>query len=351
MYGWSLDNLVARVQMTNIRCFPLKMMPANQLALKESVTHCLQTWHKRLRHLNDRSIKLLEDQEMVHGLPHLEKTSVVCEGCMLGKQHRDYFPSESTWRANFPLELVHTDICGPMQTESISGNRYFLLFTDNCTRMTWVYFIRNKSNAFKCFKKFKVMTELKCGHKNGVAKRKNRTMVEIAKSMLHEKGLPYEFWVEVVNTTVYILNRCPSKSLKKVTPFEAYTGRKPGIAHLKIFGSLCCVHFPSALRHKLEENNHKCIFVGYGLCEKGYRVFDPSSRKIILSRDVIFDENASWKGENTDKSEMRVPMVAESQMANCNEGHKQFEVCEPSQNLDTSTQVDEVTTLQEVTMT
>ncbi|BBG98943.1 multidrug resistance-associated protein 9 [Prunus dulcis] len=137
----------------------------SDLALKASVTHCLQTWHKRLGHSNERSIKLLEDQGMVHGLPHLEQISVVCEGCMLGKQHRDSFPLESTWRATSPLELVHTDICGPMKTESISGNRYFLLFTDDCTRISWVYFIINKSSALKCFKKFKAMTELQSGYK------------------------------------------------------------------------------------------------------------------------------------------------------------------------------------------
>ncbi|CAL9001899.1 unnamed protein product, partial [Prunus brigantina] len=182
---------------------------------------------------------------------------------------------------------------------------------------------------------------------NGVAERKNRTVVEMAKSMLHEKGIPYEFWAEAVNTAVYLLNRCPSKSLNKVTPFEAYTGRKPGIAHLKIFGSPCHVHIPSALRHKLEENSHKCIFVGYGIYEKGYRLFDPKSRKIIMSRDVHFDEDASWKWENTDKSEMRVPMVAESQMADCGERQKQVDVCEPSQILDTSTQADGGMTLQD----
>ncbi|CAL2237102.1 unnamed protein product [Prunus armeniaca] len=93
---WSLDNLIVRVQMTSNRCFPLTMMPASDLVLKASVTHCLQTWHKRLGHLNERSIKMLENQEMVHGLLHLEQTSVVCEGCMLGKQHRDSFPLEST---------------------------------------------------------------------------------------------------------------------------------------------------------------------------------------------------------------------------------------------------------------
>ncbi|KAI5317465.1 hypothetical protein L3X38_037172 [Prunus dulcis] len=231
------ENLLSVGQMMEHGCFLLTMMPASDLALKASVTHCLQTWHKRLGHLNDRGIKLLEDQGMVHGLPHLEQISVVCEGCMVGKQHRDSFPLESTWRATSPLELVHRDICGPMKTESISGNRYFLLFTNDCTRMSW-------------------------------------------------KGMSYEFWAEAVNTAVYLLNRCPTKSLKKVTPFEAYTGRKPGIAHLKIFGSPCHVLIPSALRHKLEENSHKCIFVGYGLCEKGYKLFDPRTRKVILSRDV-----------------------------------------------------------------
>ncbi|CAL2237292.1 unnamed protein product [Prunus armeniaca] len=238
--------------------------------------------------------------------------------------------------------------------------------------MSWVYFIRNKSSALECFRKFKAMTELQSGYKikglrsdrggeflsgefnkfceesgiqrqltmayspqqNGVAERKNRTVVEMAKSMLHEKGVPYEFWAEAVNTAVYLLNRCPTKALNKITPFEAYTGRKPGIAHLKIFGSPCHVLIPSALRHKLEENSHKCIFVGYGLCEKGYRLFDPSTRKIILSRDLQFDENGLWKWENTNEEEMVVPLPTENQS------------CEPSQSLDTSLQMDEEVTLQ-----
>ncbi|CAL8991390.1 unnamed protein product [Prunus brigantina] len=369
----SLKNLIVRVQMTNNRCFPLTMMPASDLVLKASVTHCLQTWHKRLGHLNERSIKLLENQGMVHGLPHLEQISVVCDGCMQGKQHRDSFPLESNWRATSPLELVHTDICGPMKTESLYGNKYFLLFTDDCTRMSWVYFIRNKSSALECFRKFKAMTELQSGYKikglrsdrggeflsgefnkfceesgiqrqltmtyspqqNGVVERKNRTVVEMAKSMLHEKGISYEFWVEAMNSAIYLLNRCPTKSLKKVTPFEAYTGRKPRIAHLKIFVSPCHVLIPSTLRHKLEENSHKCIFVGYGLCEKGYRLFDPRTRKVILSRDVQFDENGSWKWENASEGEMTVPVPTENQS------------CDPSQNLDAPLQMDEGITLQD----
>ncbi|CAL2266063.1 unnamed protein product [Prunus armeniaca] len=98
----SLENLIVRVQMTNNRCFPLTMMLARDMALRTSVSHCLQTWHKSLGHLNERSIKMLENQGMVHGLPHLEQISVVCDGCMQGKQHRDSFPLESSWRATSP---------------------------------------------------------------------------------------------------------------------------------------------------------------------------------------------------------------------------------------------------------
>ncbi|KAI5311748.1 hypothetical protein L3X38_040921 [Prunus dulcis] len=108
------ENLLSVGQMMEHGCFSLTMVPATQLVLRASVTHSLQTWHKRLGHLNDQSIKMLANQDMVHGLPSLEKDLAVCEGCKLGKQHRDSFPAESTWRAQFPLELVHTDICGPM---------------------------------------------------------------------------------------------------------------------------------------------------------------------------------------------------------------------------------------------
>ncbi|KAI5320266.1 hypothetical protein L3X38_039974 [Prunus dulcis] len=373
---WSLQNPIDKVPMTSNRCFSLTMVPATQLVLRASVTHSLQTWHKRLGHLNDQSIKMLANQDMVHGLPSLEKDLAVYEGCKLGKQHRDSFPAESTWRAQFPLELVHTDICGPMQTASMSENRYFLLFIDDHTRMAWVYFLINKSNAFECFKKFKAMTELQSGHKvkslrsdrggefmsneflaycseagiqrqltvayspqqNGVAERKNRTVIEMAKSMLHEKSLPYEFWAEAVHTAVYLLNRCPSKSLEKMTPFEAYTGRKPGIAHLKVFGCLCHVLIPSVLRHKLEENSHKCIFVGYGLCEKGYRLYDPKTRKIILSRDVYFDEEASWKWENPSNADVGIPMPDGNQDTAETE---QRVLDEHSQFLDTQMQMEE----------
>ncbi|CAL2257239.1 unnamed protein product [Prunus armeniaca] len=229
-----------------------------------------------------------------------------------------------------------------MRNESVAQNRYFMLIIDDFTRMIWVYFLRNKSEAFSCFKKFKSMTELQTGQKvkcirsdrggeflsaefvefcevqgiqrqltmaytpqqNEVVERKNRTVVEMAKAMLHEKGIPYFLWAEAVHTTVYLLNRCPTKALSNMTPFEVYSGRKHGIAHMKVFGSLCYVHVPAELRHKLEPKSTKGVFVGYAICEKGYRVFDPIFNKLILSRDVTFDEEGVWNWIDNHGSDM-----------------------------------------------
>ncbi|CAL5370298.1 unnamed protein product [Camellia sinensis] len=132
---------------------------------------------------------------------------------------------------------------------------------------------------------------------NGVAERKNRTIEEVSKSMLHEKGLPKTFWGEAVYTSVYLMNRCPTKALKDKTPFEAWSGRKPSVNHLKVFGSICYAHVPKEVRHKLDENSKKCIFVGYSSKSKGYRLFSLDQKKVIICRDVLFDEKASfdWK--------------------------------------------------------
>ncbi|KAM1746060.1 hypothetical protein ACFX11_012725 [Malus domestica] len=338
--GPSLECQIISVKMRGNRCYPLSLSPEKQLVLKLSFANCARTWHRRLGHLNFGGIKQLKEKDMVHGLPDLEENDRVCEGCQYGKQHRESFPSGQAQRAGASLELIHVDLCGPMRNESTGGNKYFMLLVDDATRMIWVYFLKYKSEAFSCFKKFKAMTELQTGlrvkclrsdrggeflstefnqfcdtegiqrqlslaftpQQNGVVERKNRTVVEMAKSMLHDKGMPYYMWAEAVHTAVYILNRCPTRSLDNITPFEAYSGRKPGIAHLKIFGSVCYVHIPAELRHKLEAKSLKGVFIGYARCEKGYRVFDPLSKRVILSRDVVFDEDSSWNWqESTEK--------------------------------------------------
>jgi len=112
-----------------------------------------------------------------------------------------------------------------------------------------------------------------------------------------EKEMPVIFWSEAVNTAVYIQNRCYTTSVSEKTPFEAFTGKKPGVKHLKVFGCLCYTHIPSSLRQKWDSKTGKGVFVGYGSCEKGYRVYDLKTEKIVLSRSVIFSEDRAWNWE------------------------------------------------------
>ncbi|KAM1862492.1 hypothetical protein ACFX14_002947 [Malus domestica] len=146
-------------------------------------------------------------------------------------------------------------------------------------------------------------------HQNGIAERKNRTIVEMEKCMLIEKAVPFEFWAEAVNTAMYIFNKCPTKSFDKKAHFEAYSGRKLRIKHLRVFCSICYAHIPSHLRQKLDETSVKCIFLGYGTCEKGYRLYDLDSKKMIVPRNVIFDENACWDWKCQSEKSISVPIT------------------------------------------
>ncbi|KAL0318763.1 UNVERIFIED_CONTAM: putative mitochondrial protein [Sesamum angustifolium] len=131
---------------------------------------------------------------------------------------------------------------------------------------------------------------------NGVSERKNRTVMEMARSMLQEKHLPKAFWAEAVYTAVYLLNRCPTKAVQNMTPIEAWSGKKPSAKHLRVFGSICYVHIPTEKRHKLEEKTEKGIFLGYSTQSKGYRIYNLKTKKLIISRDVEFDEDACGTG-------------------------------------------------------
>ncbi|KAB2626287.1 retrovirus-related Pol polyprotein from transposon TNT 1-94 [Pyrus ussuriensis x Pyrus communis] len=126
--GPSLDCLVLKVEMKKNRCYPLTLIPNDQVVLRAGISKSTWIWHKRLGHLHFRGLQQLKNKEMVHGLPVLEEMDEVCEGCQFGKQHREWFPKNQAWRASKPLELVHVDLCGPMQNDSLAGNKYFIVY-------------------------------------------------------------------------------------------------------------------------------------------------------------------------------------------------------------------------------
>ena len=131
---------------------------------------------------------------------------------------------------------------------------------------------------------------------NGVAERKNRTIMEMARSMLKGKNLPNEYWVEAVSCAIYILNRSPTKIVMDMVPQQAWSGKIHSVSHLKVFGCIAYAHVPKETRSKLDDKSEKCIFVGYDEQSKAYRLFNPITKKIIVRRDVVFKEDESSNG-------------------------------------------------------
>ena len=211
------------------------------------------------------------------------------------------------------MGLVHSDVCGKLNEKSLGGAEYFLTFIDDKSRYVWVYFLQHKSQVFEKFCEWKAMVEKATGKKlkairtdnggeftsnefevylraegvrheliipknpqqNGVAEHMNRTLVETVRSMLCHANLPHNFWAEALSTATYLRNRSPTKAETEMTPYEAWTGEKPRVDHLRIFGCQAFVHIPKDERKKLDSKSRKCILMGYGTTTKGYRLYDP----------------------------------------------------------------------------
>jgi hypothetical protein len=129
---------------------------------------------------------------------------------------------------------------------------------------------------------------------NGVAERRNWTIMNLVRSILSEKHIPREFWPEAVNWCIHTLNRSPTTVVKEVTPEEAWSGVKPSVGYFRVFGCIDHVHVPHEKRTKLDSRSTKCVLLGVSEETKGYRMFNPLTKKLIISRDVIFEENATW---------------------------------------------------------
>jgi len=131
---------------------------------------------------------------------------------------------------------------------------------------------------------------------NGVAECANRTIMECARSMILAQGLDLEFWGEAMNTAVYIKNRCPTKVLNSKTPQEVWSGRKPDVFHLRVFGCKAFAHVPDEKRTKLESKSMPCVFLRYYEGTKAYRLMCLETKRIIKSRNVMFIEGSKEIG-------------------------------------------------------
>lgn len=294
----------------------------------QHLENCQHQWHRRLGHRDWAAAERLLKEELATGI----KVSncglrVVCECCLEGKSSRAPFPVVSERKSTQILDIVHTDLCGPMKNESTSGSRYVMHIIDDYSRFTVTYLLKAKSEAAGNIKDYVRWVETLTGRKprvvrsdgggefdnaelrrfykeegikpqyttayspqsNGVAERKNRSITEMATCMLIDANLEKRYWGEAVLTATYLQNRLPSRTIDK-TPYDLWWGRKPDLSNLRVFGAEAFVHIPDTKRSKLESKARKLTFVGYSMEHKGYRFLDRDTDRIIVSRDARFIE-------------------------------------------------------------
>ncbi|KAF2359941.1 Reverse transcriptase RNA-dependent DNA polymerase [Trinorchestia longiramus] len=131
----------------------------------------------------------------------------------------------------------------------------------------------------------------KTPEQNGVAERMNRTILEAVRAMLSDSKLPKTFWAEAVSTAVYVKNRSPTSAHKNLTPYQALNGHKPNVQHFRTFGCMAYAHVPKDEREKLDSKSKTCVLLRYGSETKGYRLYDFNAKRVLLSRDVVFNES------------------------------------------------------------
>ncbi|KAE8657590.1 hypothetical protein F3Y22_tig00116989pilonHSYRG00496 [Hibiscus syriacus] len=295
------NNFIAKVPMSKNRMFLINIQNDVAKCLKACYKDASWLWHIRFGHLNFGGLELLSKKKMVKGLPRINHPDHHCKGCLAGKQFRKSFPKELETRAKKPLELIHTDVCGPIKPSSLGNSNYFLLFIDDFSRKTWVYFLKQKSEVFEVFKKFKAAVERESGRKIK-AMRSDRggefTSREF-QEFCEANGIRRPMTVprspqQNVACAVYLTNRSPTRSIWGKTPQEAWSGRKPGISHLRTFGSIAHVHVLDERRTKLDDKSESFIFIGYDANSKGYKLYNPNNKKFVISRDVVFNEEGEW---------------------------------------------------------
>ncbi|GJV27806.1 ribonuclease H-like domain-containing protein [Tanacetum coccineum] len=296
MYSFDMKNIVPKDGLT---CLVAKATSEESML-----------WHRRLGHVNFKNINKLVKENLVRDLPLKRfENDQTCVACLKGKQHRASCKSKAFSPITKPLYMLHMDLFGPTFVSSLMHKKYCLVVTDDYSRFSWVFFLRTKDETSEILKNFikeienlvdkkvKIIrsdngTEFKnhvmdefCREKgikreysvartpqqNGVAERKNRTLIEAARTMLADSKLPTTFWAEAVSTACYVQNRVLVVKPHNKTPYELFRGIKPAIGFMKPFG--CHVTILNTLDKlgKFDGKSDEGFFVGYSLSSKAFR--------------------------------------------------------------------------------
>ncbi|GJV46698.1 putative ribonuclease H-like domain-containing protein [Tanacetum coccineum] len=249
-------------------------------------------WHRRMAHVNFKNINKLAKHGLVNGLPSkLFTNDHNCVACNKGKQHKaSYKAITAVSTISEPLQLLHMDLFGPTSIRSIDHKYYSLVVTDDLSRFSWVFFLGTKDETYYILKDFITFIENQL-NKKVKAIRKNRTLIEAARTMLADSKLPTMFWTEAVSTACYVLNRVLVTRPHNKTPYELLSGKVPNISHLKPFGCHVTILNTSDHLGKFEGKADEGFIVGYAAHSKAYRVYNLSSKKIEETLNLRYLED------------------------------------------------------------
>ncbi|GJR48242.1 putative ribonuclease H-like domain-containing protein [Tanacetum coccineum] len=297
-------------------------------------------WHRRLGHVNFKNINKLVKGHLVRGLP--SKVFVndhTCVACKKGKQHKASCKAKLERIIRKPLELLHMDLFGPVSVESINKKRYCLVVTDDFSRFSWVFFLATKDETSEILCKFIIGLENQLNHnvkiircdngtefknhamnefcakkgikrefsvartpqQNGVAERKNRTLIEAARTMLADSLLPIPFWAEAVNTACYVLNRVLVTKPQNKTPYELLIGNSPSISFMRPFGCPLTILNTLDSLGKFDGKSDEGYLLGYSTTSKAFRVYNKRTKRVEENLHIDFLEdqpNVAGTGPN-----------------------------------------------------
>ncbi|GJW48613.1 retrovirus-related pol polyprotein from transposon TNT 1-94, partial [Tanacetum coccineum] len=295
-------------------------------------------WHRRLSHLNFGAINHLARHGLVRGLPKLKfEKDHLCSACALGKSSKKPHKPKSEDTNQEKLYLLHMDLCGPMRVASVNGKKYILVIVDDYSRFTWVKCLRSKDEAPAFIINFLKMIQVRLKEtvrrirtdngtefvnqtlreyyekvgishetsvarspqQNGVVERRNRTLIEAARTMLIYAKAPLFLWAEAVATACYTQNRSMIRRRHGKTPYELLHDKPPDLSYLHVFGALCYPTNDSENLGKLQPKADIGIFIGYAPTKKAFRIYNRRTRRIIETIHVDFDELTTMASEHS----------------------------------------------------
>ncbi|KAI3821721.1 hypothetical protein L1987_09293 [Smallanthus sonchifolius] len=284
-------------------------------------------WHCRLGHISKARIKRLQSEGILEPTGHDSFDNG--ESCLAGKLTKDTFTHVGE-RAKDLLGLIHTDVCGPFRTMSRNHERYFVSFIDDYSRYAYVYLMKHKHETFQKFKEFQNEVEKQLDKSiktlrsdrgdeylrleflnhlkehgiislptppgtpqlNGVSERRNRTLLNMVRSMMCRTNLPHSFWSYALMTAARLVNLAPTKKVDK-TPYEIWHGSKPNLSYLRVWG--CDAYVTSDSDDKLHPRGEKVVFVGY-YNKSGYYFYHPDANIVSIRKGRFLEEDLLNRG-------------------------------------------------------